>query len=419
MKTEPASQAPALEPQTDEQRQAYILSARRRIGQGVFLALVTLITIFSLCVAWFMNNSQVSANAMQLQSSAASNFELAAVGTSGGLFDTFLNTLFPESESWASGTLSGTRTSFGASEITWMLNDSSNLSNLNTSGLEPGMRGYLTFYVIPTQSGDLHIRCSLTELLYEAATNGDPVEITNSKKSETLAALLSKHLLFFLLEPADTAADNGSTGAPEAVEETEESEGDGGESAATPQYTATWLRDGAFTLDISNAEVNVPQEVTLYWVWPYLFGQLLIQDSTTLLNQPALLDSATITNASDLYEELRSDILGTAATADTPSAVDTEVEAAPDDDAAEDNASSDSIDFRTGYFYSANGDFSLSLSTSANGQPATLDAILQSIANGGLTSSEYASLNEAYNDADQYIGENLSYFSVRLTASTG
>jgi hypothetical protein len=435
METGSTPQTPSLEQQTDEQRQAYILSARRRIRQGIFLALVTLLTIFSLCVAWFLNNARVSANAMQLQNGASGSFELATAGTSGGRFEALLNKLLPgtaSAESWASGDLQGTRTSSEANAITWQMNDASNLSNLSAgSGLEPGMRGYLTFYVIPTQSGTLHLRCSLTELLYETDADGTPVELTDGdEKAETLAALMNKHLLFFLLEPVSAAdIDNtGNASTPEAAgemaDESGEFEGPGSESeeaTGTPAYTATWIQDGTFTLELADVEAGEPQEVTLYWVWPYLFGQLLIENSEKLLGQPALLDSAKIANASELYDALRSDILGTAATDnDAPSATDAGTDADAD---ASDTGSANSIDFLPGYFYAEDGAFSLVLSETADsadpnaGQSASPEAILNSIAQGVLTSSEYSSMNEAYNDADQYIGLHLSYLAVRLTAT--
>jgi hypothetical protein len=445
METGSTPQTPSLEQQTDEQRQAYILSARRRIRQGVFLALVTLLTIFSLCVAWFLNNARVSANAMQLQNGASGSFELATAGTSGGRFEALLGKLFPgtaSAESWASGELQGTRTSSEANAITWQMSDASNLSNLSAgSGLEPGMRGYLTFYVIPSQSGALHLQCSLTELLYEIDADGNPVELADSdEKAKTLAALMNKHLLFFLLEPVSAAdIDNtGNVGTPEAAGETAdesgEAEGQGSESeeaTGTPAYTATWIQDGTFTLELADVEAGEPQEVTLYWVWPYLFGQLLIENSEKLLGQPALLDSAKIANASELYDALRSDILGTAATDDdAPSATDTgtDTDSAPDADpnTGEDagTGSAGSVAFLPGYFYAEDGAFSLVLSETADsngGQAASPETILNSIAQGdtsALASSEYASMNEAYNDADQYIGLNLSYLAVRLTATT-
>jgi hypothetical protein len=417
METEQARNAPSSEPQTADPRQAYIRSARRRIWQGVFLALVTLITIFSLCVAWFMNNAQVSANAMQLQSSTFGNFELATAGQSSGFFADFLNKLLPgasSAETWASGDLQGTRTSSGASEILWQMGTSSNLANLNAgSGLEPGMRGYLTFYVIPSQSGDLHLQCSLDELLYENDESGAPVAISDAAKAETLDALMAKHLLFFLLEPVDAAADTGNASAPPDSALADSTEVQSDTSAGASTYTATWIQNGTFTLDFFDAKANEPQEVTLYWVWPYLFGQLLVEDSATLLNQPAILNRAQITNASALYEALRSDILSTAA--DAPSAADADPDADPDSS----SNSSGSIDFLTGYFYASDGDFSLVLSDTADGQTTALNAILESISKGNaaaLASSEYTSMNEAYNDADQYIGENLRYLAVRLTA---
>jgi hypothetical protein len=415
METEHAPQTPSLEQQTDEQRLAYIRSARRRLRQGVFLALVTLITIFSLCVAWFLNNARVSANAMQLQSGTSGNFELATAGTSGGRFADFLCGLTASAETWASGDLQGTRTSSAANEITWMLDSTSHLSNLDAdSGLEPGMRGHLTFYVIPAQSGDLHLRFSLTELLYENDASGTPVAIADTEKAEKLAALIAKHLLFFLLEPVNT----GSADTPALATQDEAGE----ETTGTPAYTATWIEGGTFTLDLLDVEANVPQEVTLYWVWPYLFGQLLIENSDQLLNQPALLGS-TITNASALYSALRLDILGTAA--DAARTIGTDTGTAPDADldtgtgTGDGDGSSCSAEFLPGYFYAVDGNFSLLLSDSVDGQPLTPDELLARIAQGdtaALASSEYASLNEAYNDADQYLGENLNYLAVRLVA---
>lgn len=223
------------------------LEARRQIVRSTFLALAALIVIVVACYAWFANNKTVSANLGQV-SVNADCFELASEGMAGG--DNTLS-IVPteyrnEGEDW--GTDRGTQTGNEKQSILWRMNNNSHIGNLakSGSGIRPGAKGKLEFYVIPKRSSAMTIHAYLDVIPYKE-TKGTPKVLTEVS-NETIQLLLRGHLLFSY-KVGDKA-----------------------------QYHLVQLSDGGFSIDIPEGSQEV--KVTIEWYWPYLLSHAEKYDST-------------------------------------------------------------------------------------------------------------------------------------------
>lgn len=228
-------------------REEIILEAKKQILHSAVLALAALIVIGVACYAWFASNKNVTAKAGSV-SVAQNGFELASVGAE-GVFDEQIpdNFTVPTGETWPSAeTQTGTYTA-GQQAILWRMSDESNLGNsAGGSGISPGSKGSLQFYVIPNRSGEMHLKCTLDVIPLPLKEDGT--------EDRTAEKLLRGHLLFDYQYAKDT----------ENV------------SAIVP------IESESFIIDLANAEKEKPVKVTLNWRWPYVLEDAY-QDSGEVL----------------------------------------------------------------------------------------------------------------------------------------
>ena len=184
---------------------------KRFMVSGLFV--VTALVIILACLAWFLNNSQVKAAGVGVDTAGA-RFAISSDGTQQGVYD------------WEAGKA-------GLDVVDSMnVSATSNLVNLGVGDvLGPGSYGQLTFTVTPYASDLGNVQIDISREL--TGKQGAAV-------SDTVKALASGHLLFFKSRDA-----NGYYGSP--------------------------ILNGQLTIAASNFRDSgalKPVTKTLYWVWP-------------------------------------------------------------------------------------------------------------------------------------------------------
>lgn len=309
-----------------------------------------------LTAAWFVNNSRVQAGGATVSAAADRKFELAAVGTTGkydNILKSLLGDIVQDGDSWSftegSETKTGTKTSNDKSDIVWVMSGGQNGQNLNnntdnsTGTIEPGNSGKLEFYVLPKDTSAKHnFTFTLTvKGYYKDSSDYLPMSSKGNDFAEKFYKLLSGHIQFF------SSCDK-----------------DGKYSG---RLTATATAEGITIngLERSTGERETQKKVTIYWVWPYYVGDMILPDGNGKLSNDEK-------KALFTYD-LRSAIAGEMA-----------------DDYGK-------------YFEDPIDDTSK-------------DKIAEMV-NGNVDETAYSAIYTAYNNADKYIGENGEYILVQLSAA--
>jgi hypothetical protein len=134
------------------------------------------------------------------------------------------------------------------------MNNYSGISD-EDSGISPGSSGVVTFYVIPKKTGSLTVKFKLKMTAYSENSDeqsSDDGEITLSDitaldEDSEAAQYLKGHLLYFL------SYENG--------------------------VYSERITDDGFSITFKDAKADEEQEVNIYWVWPYSFGQMVLKSS--------------------------------------------------------------------------------------------------------------------------------------------
>jgi hypothetical protein len=332
---------------------------KKNIRRSMILALAALFAIICVCTAWFVS-SRIAGADTTLEAMSI-GFELASAGGE-GQYDPLLrsDTLGEDAgwhigESWAT---TGTTTTSELTQINWLMSTDSNLNNDSGNddpGIYPGASGKLTFYVIPAQDGDLTVNFSITLSAFREAEESSDSSITvrrGDTDSETVIEeitsdgtdaaapvleLMKGHILFF-------------------------------ESFSGGRYSGL-IENGSFSKTFEGAKNGEAQAVTVYWVWPYVVGQMLLPDNSASLgaNHPLFTAEVRKKLCADMQENKQkyyyADELGTL-----------------DSSVTDDN--------------------------------------IANVFSGAFLPSEYTAVSRYFNLADQEIGENARYVLLRLSAQT-
>ena len=306
--------------------------------------------------AWFVNNSRVKAGGATVSATADRKFELAAVGTT-GKYDNILKSILGDNvqdgDSWSftegSETKTGTKTSNSKGDIVWVMSGGQNGQNLNnntdnsTGTIEPGNSGKLEFYVLPKDTKSEHnFTFTLTVKGYYENNGGySPMSSKGNDFAEKFYKLLSGHILFFSSRDAD-----GKYGG---------------------RLTADVNAEGITLTGLtrSTTENETQKKVTIYWVWPYYVGDMILPDGNGKLSNDE--------KKTPFTDDLRSAIAGELA----------------------DNYGK--------YF--------------ENPIDETSKGEIAEMVNGNVDEAAYSAIYTAYNNADKYIGENGEYILVQLSAA--
>ena len=303
-----------------------------------------------LTAAWFVNNSRVQAGGATVSATADRKFELAAVGTTGkydNILKSILGDIVQDGDDWSStdSTIDGKVTSNGKGDIVWVMSSDQNLKNNTENGtIEPGSSGKLEFYVLPKDTSAKHdFTFTLTVKGYYK-DNGKylPMSSKGNGFAEKFYKLLSGHIQFFSSRDADGKYDG--------------------------RLTATASAEGITINGLKRSTIKneTQKKVTIYWVWPYYVGDMILPDGNGKLSNDE--KKTLFTN------DLRNTIAGE----------------------------------MTGEKYGKY--FENQIDETSRGKIAKM-------VNGNIDEAAYNVIYTAYNNADKYIGENGEYILVQLSAA--
>lgn len=353
----------------------HIEEDQKKIKRSIRFTVTALIAIIALCIAWFVNNTRVNATGAKVAAGNGINFELATTGDSEVIdakkkpIHTFIEAIggiAGDVFSLEEGTSekAGTVTSLGKSSIQWNMSaEHRNFANVEGSGqidgtgdenigLQPGAYGELTFYIIPKIDGEQTVNCTVSLTPY--GNNGEKeISFTQDGKEEKVyeitdsevKKILSGHIYFF-------------------------------QELSNNLYDS-WLQpDENGTLHFSvkldeNTQKDTPKKVTLYWNWPMLLSQVLLQEGDTYLG-----------SRNQLFDQTAQDKI---------------------------------VEFmktNTSFFFYASGNVN-------TGEliDRIHNASWKKASGTDFTREEYSEINQPYNNADQFLGKKVSYVSLELNAT--
>ena len=260
---------------------------------GIYV-LAALIVLAVIAVAWYANNDRVNATAMKINI-ASGNVELRSIGVdpdvklsdgsklkASAILSAISKGTLLENNLWTqeSNELFSAQTDPQHTRVNWLLGPESGFDEIL-----PGASGVLTFYVKSDQARDINLSMDIKCYSVTDQETSIPVEIEVSEETKTwyltesdqiAQNLVKGHILFF--EPVYETDENGAFVLDEA-----------GNRIVSEKY-GTLLNDQAEGMTLS--PVTISQEkadneewvpVTIYWIWPLSFGQMILPDGAVHL----------------------------------------------------------------------------------------------------------------------------------------
>lgn len=238
---------------------------KKKAARSIIFIEAAAVAIITLCIAWFVSNSQISGN-LGTVGAKYSGIEIGSAGAK-GVHDDFLQEVkaaiityhLPDENSGKKHD-----TSQGGS-INWLLSNDSNMKNYDGGksfaetgsqfrkdyAMEPGTKGKLDFFIKSYDEGDLSLEFSLNIAPFQLGDN-NPISV---QPNSTEAKLLSGHILYFL-----------------------------GEKQNDDKVKYTWIKDGTFQIIIPNAKKDTEYNYSIYWVWPLNLSTILLNTKDEFLN---------------------------------------------------------------------------------------------------------------------------------------
>lgn len=340
-------------------RKQEIENLKKQILHSAVLSFCALCALVFVSVAWFMNNSKVSGNNLNVTADGEP-FQLRTAGST-GIHDNVLQLLMQNEgteEDWYQTADNGySDTSETRSVANWLLTNKSNLNNIDTNeevesnrdyySLQPGKEGYIEFTVLPKR--EIAITFNLELIPYKLTSSTTEGEQFVKVNDDMILNFVKGHILFFLVTESNK--------------------------------TVEWLSDGIFSDSLTNDTVY-----KIYWVWPQTLSELILKSGDPYLSGRNVL----LSNFSNNGESVRSIINGSA---------------------GENRFSMKNMKER--YFFKFDGD------NNYNNIPDNLDEIFnmnEDLEDNTANKKIFINLNSAYNQADQSIGLNVDCVRLRLTA---
>ena len=346
-----------------EELHVRIAEDKKKAVRSLFMALSALVVMVGFCIAWFVSNHRVNATGMNIEAANAQDFQLASKGKRQEAEQKYL-------KNEDSQNILNNGTAYLINSDGKMIDASDGTDNTETyyAGftnlawrldddvtLMPGASGSMTFYIIPRKENLTSANLAFTLKAYEDDTKTGVVAVS---KDNQLQNLVMGHILFFRNREAD-----GSYAGWIAPDE------NGSYLMANSEYSFTVTPENKTTF-----EKDKPYPVTLYWVWPnYIRNYIYTNQNGSLFTNP---DSS---DYQDLLKFLNKENFQNNETEQKYSKI---FYVKPDSGAA-----------------------SAKDSTSGNGNQI----------NSNITDAVLNECNEAYNNADQYIGKNARYLYVDVT----
>ena len=354
-----------------EQLHVRIAEDKKKAVRSLFMALSALVVMVGFCIAWFVSNHRVNATGMNIEAANAQDFQLASKGKRQDAEQTYLknedgqNTLnngtayLINSDGKmiaASDDTNNTEIYYaGFTNLAWRLDDDVTLM--------PGASGSMTFYIIPRKENLTSANLTFTLKAYR----DDPTTgLAVISEDNQLQNLVMGHILFFRNWDAD-----GSYAGWIAPDE------NGSYLTGNAEYSFKVTPKNKTTF-----EKDKPYPVTLYWVWPnYIRNYIYTNQNGSLF---------TNTNSSD-YQKLITFLNN------------------------ENFQNNEAEQKYSKMFYVKPDSDTASAKEQAGGKGSSDRIIHTDKIDSNITDAVLNECNEAYNNADQYIGENARYLYVDVT----
>lgn len=346
-----------------EELHVRIAEDKKKAVRSLFMALSALVVMVGFCIAWFASNHRVNATGMNIEAANAQDFQLASKGKRQEAEQKYLKN--EDSQNILNNGTAYLKNSDGKMIAA---SDDTNNTEIYYAGftnlawrldddvtLMPGTSGSMTFYIIPRKENLTSANLTFTLKAYE---DDKKTGVAAVSKDNQLQNLVMGHILFFRNRDAD-----GSYAGWIAPDE------NGSYLTGNSEYSFTVTPENKTTF-----EKDKPYPVTLYWIWPnYIRNYIYTNQNGSLFTNP---DSSDYKN---LLKFLNKENF--------------------QNNEAEQKYS------KIFYVKPDSGATSAKDSTGGNGNQI----------NSNITDAVLNECNEAYNNADQYIGENARYLYVDVT----
>lgn len=346
-----------------EELHVRIAEDKKKAVRSLFMALSALVVMVGFCIAWFVSNHRVNATGMNIETANAQDFQLASKGKRQEAEQKYLKN--EDSQNILNNGTAYLINSDG--KMIDASDDTDNTENYYVGftnlawrldddvTLMPGTSGSMTFYIIPRKENLTSANLTFTLKAYE---DDKKTGVAAVSKDNQLQNLVMGHILFFRNRDAD-----GSYAGWIAPDE------NGSYLTGNSEYSFTVTPENKTTF-----EKDKPYPVTLYWIWPnYIRNYIYTNQNGSLFTNP---DSSDYKN---LLKFLNKENF--------------------QNNEAEQKYS------KIFYVKPDSGATSAKDSTGGNGNQI----------NSNITDAVLNECNEAYNNADQYIGENARYLYVDVT----
>lgn len=237
----------------NKRRTAFIKFA----SSAVLLCLIIFVYTFS----WFTMNKNADVTGGDMKS-VSLPFELKTEGTEGFL-DSCLDSSYKRL-----GADSGVLTTADGQSIQWLVTKDYNANNYKDSetnedgtGIHPGSRGTLRFWIVPKEQQTIKVNYNLKitpyKKQYPTTTDGktdydaEPSPVALGESDKNLADYVDSHILFFRHYDGKYYSDMIDDDFKEEIKFVENSDGE-----------------------------LQPYEVTVYWVWPETLGNAVLENSS-------------------------------------------------------------------------------------------------------------------------------------------
>ena len=244
---------------------------------GVIMA-AALIVILVISIAWFVSNINVKGADINISANNSQRFYLATKkeGSVQGVYDnnSQTNSNLPEAlryfqriedetiqglpqfqvgETTVTGSDNIEYIVGDADGISLMVNSTSNVNNTTKNAyVGPGSKGEMTFYIIPTIAGNNQVYITVSLAAYQLSEPNNGEVTAKLATDNVLRKILCGHMLLF--QGKDEQGNYINQIEPECGED------------GTIQFTFTKADEWV---------INQPIEITLYWIWPYRFENLV------------------------------------------------------------------------------------------------------------------------------------------------
>ena len=256
--------------------------AMRQLLHHLFIILAALIVFCFACVAWFVNNTRVSGQAIQISAAGKPEFALATVGTrSKGAYDN----LFGLSADLQTETIDGEVYHIASSNSSFCVSSDKNLNNFfDNADLRPGNRGSLDLYVICyTDNRELTLQPVLSAWYEDKDGNQKDAFAQDAEKDRKQAAeFLKGHILLFA-NMDDKGMYSGNIDLTNSIRI---------ELATKTPNAEQDSRKFTWGEQVYSDDNTAVYRLPVYWVWPEQFGNFIYTGNSYNKNLFAQKDTA-------------------------------------------------------------------------------------------------------------------------------